>query len=100
MEALMYDRIVVAVDGSDCASRAVDIAAELAAAFAAEVIVVHLAETIAAWTVAVEAETPVEAVNLGDTAVRRLKDRGISARSEVGSSVRGGVALRIVELAE
>jgi nucleotide-binding universal stress UspA family protein len=96
----MYDRIVVAVDGSNCSARAVEVAGDLAAAFAAEVIVVHLAETIAAWTVAVEAETPVEAVNLADLAVRRLKDRGVSARSEVFSSVRGGVPQRIVELAE
>ena len=96
----MYDRIVVAIDGSDCATRAVSVAGELAQAFASEVIVVHLAETIAAWTLAVEAETPDEAGNLADLAVRRLKDMGVSARAEVHTIVRGAVAHRIVDLAE
>ena len=96
----MYDRIVVAVDGSDCAARAVSVAGDLAEAFGGEVVVVHLAETIAAWTLAMEAETPEEAGDLADRAVRSLKDRGISARGEVHSTVRGAVAHRIVELAE
>lgn len=95
----MYDTIVVAIDGSDCAIRAVSVAGELAQAFAAEVVVVHLAETIAAWTAAVEAETPEEALNLTDLEVRRLKDMGVSARGEAYSSVRGAVPHRIVELA-
>jgi nucleotide-binding universal stress UspA family protein len=96
----MFERIVAAVDGSECADRAVDLAAELAAGFGAEVIVVHLAETIAAWTVAIEAETPEEAIWLADDAVRRLKDRGVSARAEVRGAVRGAVAHGIVEVAE
>ena len=96
----MYDRIVVAVDGSDCADRAVSVAGDLAEAFGGEVVVVHLAETIAAWTVALEAETPEEAGDVADRAVRSLKDRGISARGEVHSIVRGAVAHRIVELAD
>jgi nucleotide-binding universal stress UspA family protein len=96
----MYDTIVVAVDGSDCAARAVSVAGDLAEAFGGEVVVVHLAGTIAAWTTAVEIETPEEAGNLADEAVRSLKDRGVSARAEVHSTVRGAVAHRIVELSE
>ena len=96
----MYDTIVVAIDGSDCATRAVTVAGELALAFAAEVVVVHLAETVAAWTLAVEAETPDEAWSLTDLAVRRLKDMGVSARGEVHTTVRGAVAHRIVDVAD
>jgi nucleotide-binding universal stress UspA family protein len=96
----MYDTIVVAVDGSDCAARAASVAGDLAEAFGGEVVVVHLAETIAAWTTAYEAETPEEAGGIADRAVRSLKDRGVSARGEVYTAVRGAVAHRIVELAD
>ncbi|HXJ63917.1 MAG TPA: universal stress protein [Actinomycetota bacterium] len=96
----MYDTIVVAIDGSECATHAVSVAGSLASAFASEVVVIHVAETVAAWTFAVEAETPDEAWNLTDLEVRRLKDMGVSARGEVFSTVRGAVPHRIVELAE
>ena len=95
----MFDVIVLAVDGSECSERAVPVAADLAAACGSEVVVVHLAETIAAWALAVESETPEEATKVAEDAVRALKDRGQSARAEVRSTVRGAVARGIVEIA-
>jgi nucleotide-binding universal stress UspA family protein len=95
----MFDKIVVAIDGSECADRAIPVVAKMADAFGSEVVVVHLVETIAAWAMAVESETPEEAANLADGAVRLLKDRGISARAEVRTTIRGAVAREIVEVA-
>src|SRR6266511_3389426 len=76
----MFDRMVVAVDGSGCSDRAVLVAAELAGAFGSEVVVVHVAPEIVGWGIAVEAESPDEASDVADRAVRELKDRGLSAR--------------------
>ena len=95
----MFERIAVAVDGSECSKRAVELAAGLAAADAAEVVVIHLAEVVSAWTVALQAETPDEASDLADDAVRTLKDRGVSARADVRTCPRGVVAASIVEAA-
>jgi nucleotide-binding universal stress UspA family protein len=96
----MFDRIVVAVDGSACADRAVGVAAELAGAFGSEVVVVHVAPEIVGWGIAVEAETPDEASDVADRAVRELKDRGISARPELRRALRGLVAGEIADTAE
>jgi len=98
----MFDveRIVVAVDGSDCSLRAAEVAGDIAALFGGEVLVVHLDETIAAWGVATVAETPGEAFDLADGVVRVLKDRGVSARAEVRECVRGGVGDVIVAIAD
>jgi nucleotide-binding universal stress UspA family protein len=96
----MFDRIVVAVDGSECSMRAADVAGDFAAEFGSEVIVAHLAELHATWGVAIESETSREAADLADAAVRRLKDRGISARAEIRTCVRGAVAHSIAEIAE
>ena len=94
----MFDRIVVAVDGSACGERAVEAAGDLAALSGGEVVVAHLAETIAMWGAVVDNETPEEAIDLADDAVRKLKDRGVSARSEVRTCFRGGVSRAIVTI--
>ncbi len=96
----MFDRMVVAVDGSGCSDRAVLVAAELAGAFGSEVVVVHVAPEIVGWGIAVEAESPDEASDVADRAVRELKDRGLSARPEVRRALRGLVASEIVHAAE
>jgi nucleotide-binding universal stress UspA family protein len=96
----MFDTIVIAIDGSECADRTVPVAAGLAAEFGSEIVVVHVAERIAAWTLAVEAETSQEATDLADNAVRAIKDRGVSARPDVRSGIRGQVAHTIVDAAK
>jgi nucleotide-binding universal stress UspA family protein len=95
----MFDRIAVAVDGSECSKHAALLAAGLAETNGAEVVVIHLAEVLAGWTIAVEVETPEEAVDLADDVVRLLKDRGISAGADVRACPRGAVANSIVEAA-
>jgi len=95
----MFERIAVAVDGSECSKHAALLAAGLAEANGAEVVVVHFAELLAAWTMSIESETPEEAHDLADDVVRMLKDRGISARADVRACPRGSVAHSIVEAA-
>jgi nucleotide-binding universal stress UspA family protein len=95
----MFDKIVVAIDGSQCAERTVPIVAQMAGAFGGEVVVAHFVEVVAAWALAVESETPTEASDLADGVVRTLKDQGVSARAEVRTTIRGAVAREIVEIA-
>ncbi|MCB1739864.1 MAG: universal stress protein [Gammaproteobacteria bacterium] len=42
----MFKKILIAVDGSDCSDRAVEVAADLALHYAAKVIVLHVTESI------------------------------------------------------
>jgi len=96
----MFDKIILAVDGSEACERAVPLAAELARAGGGEVVVVHVAETFVSWSVAVDAETPSEATDLADGLVRTLKDLGVSARSEIRTAVHGFAAKTILEVAD
>ena len=96
----MFDKIVVAVDGSPNSMRAVARAGDMAATFGSEVVVVHVDQLVVGWGLAVESETSEEALNLADSAVRELKDRGVSARPEVRTALRGMVAGEIVEAAK
>jgi nucleotide-binding universal stress UspA family protein len=97
----MFEKVVVAVDGSESADRAVMVAAELAEAQNGEIVVVHVAPlVVVGWAVAIEAENPEEASGLADEAVRTMKDRGISARPEVRTAARGLIAREILAVAE
>ena len=96
----MFERIILAVDGSEFSDRAVPVAADLAEKFGSEVVVLHVAERFASWTFALEAETPAESSGLTDGPVRFLKDRGLSARPEVQHALHGMVARAIEDAAE
>src|SRR5436190_22266836 len=88
----MYERIVVGFDGSGEATRALPMAAELARMFQSEIVVVHVVERGAGLAVAYELETPEEAADLADRAVRQLKDLGVSARREIRHALHAAVA--------
>jgi nucleotide-binding universal stress UspA family protein len=95
----MFERMVLAVDGSEPADRATRVAAELAAQLGSEVVVVHIDPIVAAWNLAMEAESASEASEIADSAVRMLKDSGVSARSEVRFAARGFIAPEILSIA-
>jgi nucleotide-binding universal stress UspA family protein len=95
----MYERIVVALDGSEESARAVPVAAELARCFGSEVVVVHVVERGVAWAAIYEVETPDDASALVDGAVRSLKDSGVSARTEIRHGIHGGIAQEILDVA-
>jgi nucleotide-binding universal stress UspA family protein len=94
----MFERILVAIDGSEPSRRAIEVAADLARQTRSEVVVVHVKERDITWAGGVDLETPEEAQDLADDAVRTLKDAGISARAEVHSAVFGRAARVILEV--
>jgi nucleotide-binding universal stress UspA family protein len=95
----MFEKILLAVDGSAPSDRATKESIDLATKLGSEVIVVHVKETERTWAGAYELESLEEANELVDRAVRDLKDAGISARGEIQRSVYGRAARVILELA-
>ncbi len=79
----MFEKILLAVDGSEHSRRAVPVASELARVCHGEVFVLHVREHEVTWAQDVDVETPDEAEELVDGVVRELKDAGASARGEV-----------------
>ena len=96
----MFDRIVLAVDGSGPSERAEGVAAETAEKFSSDVTVVHVLEHEFSWMGDLAIETPDEASQLADDVVRRLKDRGLTARGEVRHAPVALVAREILDVAK
>ena len=92
----MFERILLAVDGSEPAKKGVPLAGGLALKFGAEVIVLHVREHEVNWGADIDLESPAEAADLVDDVVRELKDRGVSARGEIIRAVMGLAAKEIV----
>lgn len=96
----MFQKIFLAVDGSESSGRATQLAADLAKGSGGEVIVFHAREReYAARAGIVDVETPAETRELVDEIVRTLKDTGVSARGDVRSALIGTVARAIIDVA-
>jgi nucleotide-binding universal stress UspA family protein len=95
----MFEKILLAVDGSAPSDRAVREAADLATRLGSEIVVVHVIETEHTWAGGVELDGPEEAYELVERTVRALKDEGIGARGEIQRSIYGRAARVILELA-
>lgn len=79
----MFEKILLAVDGSEHSAKAVDVAGDLARRYEGEVIVLHVREHEITWGADIDIETATEARALVDGVVRQLKDAGVNARGEV-----------------
>jgi nucleotide-binding universal stress UspA family protein len=79
----VFERILLAVDGSAHSKKAVPVAADLASRYGSEILVFHAREHELALGVDVDAETPQEALDLVDGIVRGLKDDGVGVRGEI-----------------
>jgi nucleotide-binding universal stress UspA family protein len=77
----MYDTILVAVDGSKLANKAVDAAANIARCFNSSVVAVTAREQIRAHGELVPAHLDDEEQDVAHEAARKLKDQGIEATS-------------------
>jgi nucleotide-binding universal stress UspA family protein len=95
----VFDRILLAVDGSAHSRRAVPVAADLAFRYEGEVLVFHAREHEVALGVGVDAETPQEALDLVDGIVRELKDAGINVRGEIVGVPLGQTSRAILDAA-
>jgi nucleotide-binding universal stress UspA family protein len=91
----MFERILLAVDGSHHSAEAVPVAADLAFRYGGELVVFHARELD--LVTGEEIESSAEANELVDGLVRDLKDTGISARGEIVSVPAGGAARAIVD---
>lgn len=96
----MFDRIVLAIDGSGPSDRAEAVATETAKRFGSQVTVAHVLEHELGWMGDLAVETPDEASQLADEAVRRLKDQGLTARGEVRHAPVALVAREILAVAK
>ncbi len=95
----MFERILLAVDGSEHSRRAVPLAGDLARRYAGEVIVLHAREHEITWGADIDAETPAEARALVDGVLRDLKDSGASARGEIVRVPLGQTPRAILDMA-
>ncbi len=95
----MFDRLVLAIDGSDSARLALGLATELAHRFDSQVTVIHVREVAESRGVASE-ETTQQATNLVDRTVDGLLADGIKAEGTTHVAPLGTAARVIVETAE
>ena len=95
----MFERIVLAVDGSEAAQRAVPVAADVASKYGSEVIAVHVVEQQLGRGGPIAFETTEEALRIADDAARSLKDVGVSARAEARAALAGRAAQEIMDMA-
>jgi len=95
----MFERIVLAVDGSEPAQRAVPVAADIASKYGSEVIAVHVLEQQLGRGGPIAYDTTEEATRVADDAARSLKDVGVSARAEARAALAGRAAQEIMDLA-
>ena len=97
----VFERILLAIDGSVPAERAEAAAAKLAAKLGSEVLVVHVLRVYysgaAIWSSEMSAE---EAQALVDRVVHEVKGQGVRARGQVRETTHGNVAKEILDVAQ
>jgi nucleotide-binding universal stress UspA family protein len=96
----MFERILLAANGSPSSRKAADVAADIGQKYGSEVVVLHVREQKITMLGTYVVEQSYEDANFVDEMVRALKDAGVSARSEVQTAPLGGVPHVILELAK
>lgn len=95
----MFDRILIAVDGSPYSAPAVSTTIEIATKFDSQVFVLHVREHERGRAGAFPLETPQEAIQLVNDTVKTLGAAGITATAVVHTTVAGHAAKEIVDTA-
>jgi len=96
----MFERILLAANGSPSSRKAADVAAEIGQKYGSEVVVLHVREQKITMLGAYVVEQPYEDANFVEEIVRALKDAGVSARGEVQAAPSGAVPHVILEMAK
>lgn len=95
----MFEKILVAIDGSDTSDKAVALAGELAGAMGSEVLVLHVRE-VEVGHLSGAMEPPEDAVALVNATVTDLTGKGVNAKGEARGAPTGHTASLIVEEAK
>jgi len=95
----MFERILLAVDGSEHSAKAVPVAGDLARRYGGEVVVLHVREHEVTWGADIDVETADEARELVDGVVRELKDVGTNVRGELVRVPLGQTPRAILDIA-
>jgi nucleotide-binding universal stress UspA family protein len=91
----MFEKILLAVDGSEHSDRAIAAAADIAWKSRAAVYVIHVHEA----GLVVPVETTTEAQDVVDLAVKQLEADGVEASGDAVSATSGSIAPMIIKAA-
>jgi nucleotide-binding universal stress UspA family protein len=95
----LFQRILLATNGSASSRNAVGVAADIAQKYGAEVVVLHVRDQITNLH-GYQVEQRDETADLVEKIVRQLKDAGVSARGEVETGSFGSVPHIILKMAK
>jgi nucleotide-binding universal stress UspA family protein len=95
----MFERIVLAVDGSPQSSKTIPVALDLAQRYGSTVVVVHVREHTRYEGSDVDLGPPVPARDLVEQVVTMLDTAGVEARGEIRRVSPGETPEKIVEIA-
>jgi len=95
----MFDRILIAVDGSPYSQPAISSTIEIARKFRSQVFVLHVREHEVGRAGAFPLETPQDALDLVAATIKTLRAAGITAAGDVRGIRAGHVAQEVVDAA-
>ncbi len=96
----MFEKVLLAIDGSEESKRAVETTSELATTMGSEVLVYHVMEREVNQGGIFDMEPQEVATQLVDEAVGNLTDAGVNASGEVNRGIYGRAAKEILDKAE
>jgi nucleotide-binding universal stress UspA family protein len=95
----MFERIVVAVDGSPRSEKTLAVAVDLARRYASAVTLVHVRESERYEAADVDMGPPIRAEDLVEQALRPFREAGVEATAEIRRVGAGRTPDQIVEVA-
>jgi len=95
----MFNKILVAIDGSEYSRNALPTAIQVAQKFGGDLLVLHVAEHDRGRAVAFPTESPADATRLVADAVKKAREAGLSAKGELLDRAVGHVAPAIAATA-
>lgn len=95
----MFEKILLAVDGSEESEKAVPLTAAVATKFGSEVIVLHIREHEFGRMGGLPMESAEQAQDIAHEVVSKLANQGVKARPEVRGAIHGRAAQEILDVA-
>jgi nucleotide-binding universal stress UspA family protein len=92
----MFEKLLLAVDGSSGSNKAIDVASEMAKAMGSEVLVFHVRE-VEIGRFSGQMEPPQDAVELVNRIVGALESKGIATKGDARSAPFGRAAREIID---